>query len=359
MDKRYQVFVSSTYEDLKEERSEVMKALLELNCIPAGMELFPAADEDSWNLIQREIDCCDYYVLIVGGRYGSTDKTGMSYTEKEFRYAVEIDKPRIAFIPADMGDIPSRKCERTDKGKRALEKFLAYVKDQRNFKSWSNADNLGAVLSRSITSLIKTRPAVGWIRANERSKEYLEEILAFRTRIDELEAEITRLRAEEHNKNDFEVLKQNTICIFSVFPGGILNTTSTPHIPSINFKTTWREIFLAIAPSVVSESVRTNIEKALGLFCLNANKDFISQKFPGMLKKNPPKIRFAGETLEEIRSFFELAEFIRTRMIVSPNNSSYHTWQLTDKGKAVLRTLLYEDSSQPNSDSVDSSEELP
>ena len=72
MDKRYQVFVSSTYEDLQEERQEVMHALLELDCIPAGMELFPAANEDQWTLIKRVIDDCDYYLVIVGGRYGST-----------------------------------------------------------------------------------------------------------------------------------------------------------------------------------------------------------------------------------------------------------------------------------------------
>jgi hypothetical protein len=41
MDKRYQVFVSSTYEGLHEERREVMQSLLALDCIPTGMELFP------------------------------------------------------------------------------------------------------------------------------------------------------------------------------------------------------------------------------------------------------------------------------------------------------------------------------
>ena len=55
MDRRYQVFVSSTYEDLHEERREVMQALLALDCIPTGMELFPAADDDSWTHIQRFI----------------------------------------------------------------------------------------------------------------------------------------------------------------------------------------------------------------------------------------------------------------------------------------------------------------
>lgn len=54
MDKRYQVFVSSTYEDLHEERREVMQALLALDCIPTGMELFPAADDDSWTHIKHK-----------------------------------------------------------------------------------------------------------------------------------------------------------------------------------------------------------------------------------------------------------------------------------------------------------------
>src|SRR6266853_1961238 len=61
MDKRYQVFVSSTFNDLQEERQEVMQALLELDCMPAGMELFPAANETQLNLIKRVIDDCDYY----------------------------------------------------------------------------------------------------------------------------------------------------------------------------------------------------------------------------------------------------------------------------------------------------------
>lgn len=49
LERRFQVFVSSTYLDLREARGEVMQALLELDCMPAGMELFPAANDDQWN----------------------------------------------------------------------------------------------------------------------------------------------------------------------------------------------------------------------------------------------------------------------------------------------------------------------
>ena len=65
MNKRYQVFVSSTYADLKEERQRVIQTLMEMDCIPAGMELFPAADEEQWLFIRKVIDDCDYYLLDV------------------------------------------------------------------------------------------------------------------------------------------------------------------------------------------------------------------------------------------------------------------------------------------------------
>ena len=98
MEKRYQVFISSTYADLQDERQEVIQALLELDCISAGMELFPAASDDQWTLIKQVIDDCDYYRVIVAGRYGSIGHDGLSYTELEYRYANDTGKPIIGFV---------------------------------------------------------------------------------------------------------------------------------------------------------------------------------------------------------------------------------------------------------------------
>ena len=88
----HRVFVSSTYEDLREERAEVQKALLKLDCFPVGMELFPSADDETWEFIKRQIEESDYYVAIVAGRYGSLASDGLSYTQKEWEYAREIGK---------------------------------------------------------------------------------------------------------------------------------------------------------------------------------------------------------------------------------------------------------------------------
>lgn len=100
--KRFQVFVSSTFLDLQEERAAVVAALLQLEALPAGMELFPAADDDAWTLVKRVIESSDYYLLVVGGKYGSIDpETELSFTEKEFDYAVEQGKPVMAFLHAN------------------------------------------------------------------------------------------------------------------------------------------------------------------------------------------------------------------------------------------------------------------
>ena len=81
MDKRYQVFISSTFADLQEERKEVMEAIINLNCFPAGMEMFPAADIEQFDYIKTIIDESDYYVLVLAGRYGSLAADGKSYTD--------------------------------------------------------------------------------------------------------------------------------------------------------------------------------------------------------------------------------------------------------------------------------------
>ena len=91
MDKKYQVFISSTYKDLIEARAKVRDAILSMYHFPVGMEVFGAANEEQWQIIRETIDSSDYYVLIIAQRYGSVipeglPDAGISYTEKEFRH---------------------------------------------------------------------------------------------------------------------------------------------------------------------------------------------------------------------------------------------------------------------------------
>ncbi len=99
MKKKLQVFVSSTYLDLIEERQAAVSAILKSGNIPAGMELFTAGDQSQWDIIKRWIDESDVYMLILGGRYGSVEpESGLSYTELEYNYALDTGKPLFAVV---------------------------------------------------------------------------------------------------------------------------------------------------------------------------------------------------------------------------------------------------------------------
>lgn len=142
--KRHQVFISSTFNDLKQERAEVTQALLELDCIPCGMEAFPAANETQWNWIKRVIEECDYYVLIIGGKYGSVnEETRLSYTEMEYDYANEKGIPTIAFIIEDEGKILGDKLEHDTEKKEKLRLFKEKVK-KNLCKFYTTPEDLGA-----------------------------------------------------------------------------------------------------------------------------------------------------------------------------------------------------------------------
>jgi hypothetical protein len=144
MDNRYQIFVSSTFADLKDERQAVIQALLSLDHFPAGMESFPASDDDAWTLIQGVIDDSDYYVLVIGGRYGSTNEAGISYTEMEFDYAVKNGKPVLAFVHEIPELIPVGKTDQSDSLRERLTAFKFRVEAAHHVKYWKNPDDLKA-----------------------------------------------------------------------------------------------------------------------------------------------------------------------------------------------------------------------
>ncbi len=166
MNKRYQVFISSTFEDLKEERQSVLKAILELDHIPVGMEFFPASDDDPWKLIRGIIKDSDYYVLIIGGQYGSLDEDGIGYTEKEYDFALSKGKPIIPLLHQNPDKILCDKPDTSEATWIQLQKFRKKVEDNHTCKYWNTPDDLKVKVTQGFISAIKKYPAPGWVRNN-------------------------------------------------------------------------------------------------------------------------------------------------------------------------------------------------
>lgn len=132
MNKKLQIFISSTYIDLKEERQAAVEAILSAGHIPAGMELFNAGNDSQLITIQKWINESDIYMLILGGRYGSIDPIQqISYTEIEYKYALEKGMPVFAvFISEKALNEKVEKLKKLaleDKEPKKLEEFKKLV----------------------------------------------------------------------------------------------------------------------------------------------------------------------------------------------------------------------------------------
>ncbi|MDA3140214.1 DUF4062 domain-containing protein [Vibrio metschnikovii] len=267
MEKKYQVFVSSTYVDLIEERKEAIQTLLELDCIPIGMELFPAADEEQWEFIKSVIDDCDYYVLILAGRYGSCAENGVGYTEMEYQYALETNKPIISFIHSNPGSISAVK---TDTDPELVTKLANFkeLAQKKLCKYWESPTELGGVLGRSIVQLKKRSPALGWVKAdNIPSEGATQEILKLKNQIDSLKEELELAKSVSYGVEVASLSQGDDLVTIEVKVLGwrtVQTWICNSQYHSINVS--WNQLFAEVAPILINETSEQNIKVRINTF---------------------------------------------------------------------------------------------
>jgi len=248
MDKKYQVFISSTFSDLTQERQDTIRSVLDLGHIPSGMEIFPAADVEQFEYIKKVVDECDYYVLIIGARYGSTDAAGISFTEKEYDYAVEMKKTVLAFIHGDPGSIPVAKVDIDPTLAAKLTAFKKRVSAGRLVQFWTSRDDLKSKVIIALSKAFGDSPGIGWVRGSAAaSEELLAQINALRNMNDKFKAENERLKLLGQPNLDGVAGLNDVLVVRLGYK--IWNQVAWEDSPTgVTTKLTWAEIFAAIGP---------------------------------------------------------------------------------------------------------------
>jgi len=334
MSVKYQIFVSSTYDDLRSERDQVIKAALEMGHIPVSMEMFSAADEEQWKIITSQIDQSDYYAVIIAHRYGSTID-GVSYTEKEYDYAVNKGVPVISFIvEGDVSWSPEMIDTQLEK-KEALERFKAKVK-KKPVGFWRSDKDLHGKFSIALMKLIATSPRPGWAKADEIiGPEVMREITRLSSENSILRNELSDYKEKElekeSNKNQeiVDILRRNNaqICI-----------RKDGEKEWGNYKdTTLYQIFYEIAPILISEATSIVINKRLALqVCQVAN-----QRNDYLIPKN-----YVDQWLSDLACLKLIKPSDKKHSVHDENDY----WILTELGldvHASLRRLVLELGSRP------------
>ncbi len=342
MDKRYQVFISSTFIDLIEERQAVLRAILELDHMPAGMELFPAADESAWQLIRDVIDASDYYVVIIGGRYGSLDEKGIGYTEKEYDYAVESHKPVLPLLHEKPEQLPREKTEVDEPAWRRLQAFRVKVEKRHTCVYWKSAEDLKAKVIVGITAATKRAPAVGWIRADRVPTEAtLADVLTLRQRVADLEQELAAdasrppkgtedlVRGDEPFRIDFNFVVRDPE---DPFPHGNDSLFEAWIMP------TWNEIYGAIAPMMINEPTDSAVRRGIQSFLMErGHREF--QNDPDLKGKSLIKYQFRSEQIETIIVQFRALGLIEHSVRPRSVRDTTTYWRLTKHGDNLMTQL--------------------
>ena len=187
MKKKLQVFISSTWTDMILERQAVVEAILEAGHIPAGMELFSADNKKQFEVIKKVIDLCDYYILIIGQRYGSINPdTGISYTEMEYDYAIKNKIPVLVFVLDEQIVLPDDKKENEPDKVERLKAFREKALTNRLCSIWKNTDELVGKVAVSIMTAKETIERPGWQRGTD---------------FDEASLRRTIMKLQEENEN--------------------------------------------------------------------------------------------------------------------------------------------------------------
>ena len=256
MDKKYQVFISSTYADLVEERKKVLDVLLMADCIPAGMEAFVATDVEQFEVIKKVIDLCDYYVLIIGKRYGSIHpETGISYTEMEYDYAIGKDIPVLVFALDSGVDLPPEKCENDPDKIQKLEAFRSKAMTNRLASIWSSVVELTGKLAISIMKAKSEIARPGWQRGTDYDEASLRrEIMTLQGANKELTEELGKA-----NQTIQSLTMQNDVAFDNVpvsisysysFHNGVYSSQASDTV-----STSLKEIFIILSTEMMDVSI--------------------------------------------------------------------------------------------------------
>ncbi|MEB3121066.1 MAG: DUF4062 domain-containing protein [Snowella sp.] len=172
--RKLQVFVSSTYLDLKAERQAAVEAILTAGHIPAGMELFSAGDQSQWEVIKEWINESDVFLLILGGRYGSIEpKEQKSYTHLEYEYALQNNKALFAVV-ADQEALE----ERVKRSGRSIRDLMEQdnphkLKDFRDLvcskmvRYWKDEKDIKLAVMETLSRFNNREDLKGWIPGDQ------------------------------------------------------------------------------------------------------------------------------------------------------------------------------------------------
>lgn len=331
MEKKLQIFISSTFSDLRPERQAAVEGVLLSGNIPAGMELFAAGDKSQLEVIKRWIKNSDAYMLIVGARYGSIEPvSGKSYTQLEYEYAQELGLPMFGIVMSDAAlklrvkELGSAMAESATHGAKLLlfrENVLGRVS-----RFCDDEKDVKLAVLESLREIALREGIVGWVRGGDADSlgKLAQEIDRLGNENERLVREISELQAQPTSVLNLAGLDEIVEVPFShKRMGGRENKTK--------IKWTWAQVFNAVGPLLLEHPPDAKVEAKLGEALLELGMDERVNNFTIH--------RVDHDFFGTVKFHLEALGLVKVSYLKSVAGTMHLYWGLTPKGKQTLMEL--------------------
>tara|TARA_B100000614_G_scaffold174260_1_gene155632 strand:- start:23381 stop:24400 length:1020 start_codon:yes stop_codon:yes gene_type:complete len=332
VDKRYQVYISTTYPDMQSARQALMLPLLDLGLMPMGMDMHSGESHNLMPVVQRMIDDSDYFVILLGGRYGTLSPLGLSYTHREYIFAATKRKPVVSFIHDDPLNLPPDIREPTREGQVRRDDFARLLENKTLSFRWRDESDLRERVARVMPDVMRQYPAPGWVQAGAGG---IEDPAGrdLRRRVTELEKEREELLAAQ--RGALRNLARGTDPVAldyscNVYEGGDCKMAMA------SCTLDWNRIFACVAPLMLNPVSEPVMQKAL--------EDYIARQALENVGADFPKAHAVRNVVLAGHAFNQVKVQLRTLGLITKTSETdsrgLPLWRLTAQGDATMSQTM-------------------
>lgn len=331
LDKRYQVFITTSGKEMQPERMVVSQTLIGMGFFSWGLEQRTPL---STAFARRQIDDCDYVLLLLGSQYGEQSVSGVSYLNLEYIYAVTKQKPIIVFMHESPDSREAYLKEENPVLKNKFNEFRNQLqKEVEQVITYRTLRDLELAVRSYLPQMLERYPVVGWVRPQS--------IQVLQDEVDHLKSKLAKVSVEQGSKDTDPFLTLPKVSWHDVF-----NFDYRVHAyQDGNFKelTPLREMTWAELLKILSIDFRQPMPEDFFSKVLN---EYLNNTGLTDAQVIMPRSHAVSRAQINVRSLHTIKQQVRQNEWIVPvgrDDRQRMMWQMTDKCIKLL-----ENSQRPN-----------
>jgi hypothetical protein len=323
---KYHIFIGTTLDDLKQERKELPRIVMELGHIPVMADHLDFANRNASMLLQKTIEECDYFLALVAHKFqdkGSA-KTGPSVLPLVAESAIAAKKgiPVLGLVIDEKARWKPAKKETDIALVRKLDGFKAKLQAG-SFEAWANTPDLCQKALALLTQEFTVNAQPGWIKtdraiepsvANELSRLSLEN--GFLRRHYNHEDNEVAVKIQDDQKHTLKVLVNNKISLSFYYASGD-NWENTRQFRYIR-------IFKLLVPELSLGKSTAEISRFLGTVLNPDLEKTVRKDYPA-----------PSNTIKKIMADFSALKLVRC-FNDDEGKTDDEIWEITQYGKEIF-----------------------